>query len=321
MYDLVRNLVKRELEKIWDESRLILVAILHCLYEAEDPSLCVFVADLLDHTLNLAYTSLSPLDCLSVGYFLSVVSTTVSGEFRVDLNGCSIGDQGCRFLVRGLCKCLNTLFKITSPLNVELVNNDIHEEGISHIAQLLKNTSVVCKLNLFINPIGEGGLRSLCEALSSNTTIQHLDLGGCSLTLSEENGLPLCQLLSTNTSLTYLQLSGNTVTDCRHIAAGLSNNKTLRELKLSSCDVTDKSVEDLSAGLNNYIEHLDFSVNNSITENGLRILARRLTTLSGMRLLVIPKHQKFSINTVFSEVNKERRRNGLPEIEVDGECD
>ena len=72
---------------------------------------------------------------------------------------------------------------------MDLVNNDIHEEGISHIAQLLKNTSVVCKLNLYSNPIGEGGLRSLCEALSNNTTIQNLDLRECSLTLSEENGL------------------------------------------------------------------------------------------------------------------------------------
>ena len=102
VYDLVRKVVKKELTKP------LLVSILHCLYEAEDSSLCVFVADLLDHTLNLARTTLSPLDCLSVGYFLSVVSTTVSGEFRVYLNYCSIGDQGCKFLVRGLCKCLNT---------------------------------------------------------------------------------------------------------------------------------------------------------------------------------------------------------------------
>ena len=148
VYDLVRNVVKKELKIELQKPKPLLVSILHCLYEAEDPSLCVFVADLLDHTLNLAFTTLSPLDCLSVGYFLSVVSTTVSGEFTVYLNNCSINDQGCKFLVRGLCKCLNTHSKITSPLNVDLENNDIHEDGISHLAQLLKNTSVVWKLRL-----------------------------------------------------------------------------------------------------------------------------------------------------------------------------
>ena len=253
VYDLVRKVVL---------TKPLLVSILHCLYEAEDPSLCAFVADLLDHYISLANTTLSPLDCLSIGYFLSVVSTTVSGEFLVYLHNCSVGDQGCKFLVQGLCKCLNTHSKITSPLLVGLVNNDIHEEGIS---QLLKNTSVVCKLNLGFNPIGENGLESLT-------------------------------------------------------AVGLSN-KTLRGLYLSKCGLTDKSVEDLSAGLNNYIEELHIHGNNSITENGLNILARHLTTLSRMGQLVIPKHLKSSINTVFSEVNKERKRNRLPKIKVYGECD
>ena len=261
VYDLVRNVVRKV--DILSTLSSLPVSLLHCLYEAEDPSLCVFVADLLGHTLSLKDTTLSPLDCLSVGYFLSVVSTTVSAEFTVGLVRCSIGDQGCRFLVRGLCKCLNTHSKITSPLCVLLWNNGIHEEGMSHI---LENTSVVYKLVVGHNSIGEDGLKSL-------------------------------------------------------IATGLSNKK-LRKLYLYKCDLTDKSMEDLSAGLNNYVERLNIVGNDSITENGLKILARRLTTLSGIRYMGIPKHLKSSINSVFSEVNEERRRNGLPEIEVaTGECE
>ena len=321
VYDLVRKVVKKE------NSMPLLVSLFHCLYEAEDNSLCVFVAELFrdflsrDHTLSLSYTTLSPLDCLSLGYFLSVVGTTVSGGFRVKLGVCSIGDQGCKFLVRGLCKCINPNSKVTSQLYVNLGDNDIHEEGMYHIAQLLKTTSVVCKLTLSYNPIGEAGLKSLCEALSTNTTLKHLDLGECSLTTNEKNGHLLCQLLSTNTSLGYLRLSGNTITDCCHIAAGLSNNKTLQILVLHCCGLTDKSVNDLSSGLNNYIRELYIGGNGLITESGLRTFARHLTTLSGLRRLWIPNHLKSTINTVFSEVNEERRRNGLPEIEVTGECD
>ena len=329
VYDLVRKVVKKEISKDLLVTKPLLVSLFHCLYEAEDNSLCRFVAELFrdflsrDHTLNLTHTTLSPLDCLSLGYFLSVVSTTVSGQFRVRLWSCSIGDQGCKFLVRGLCKCINANSKFTSQLDVDLGINDIHEEGIYHIAQLLKDTSVVCKLDLSYNPIGEGGLKSLCEALSTNTRLKYLDLGDCSLAISGENGHLLWQLLSTNTSLSHLILSGNImITDCRHIAAGLSNNKTLQILALSYCGLTDKSVNDLSSGLNNYIRELNICDNDSITESGLITFARHLTTLSGLRRLRIPRHLESTINTVFSEVNEERRRNGLPKIEVKyGECD
>ena len=321
VYDLVRKVVKKKY------SEPLLVSLFHCLYEAEDNSLCVFVAELFrdflshNYSLYLHNTTLSPLDCLSLGYFLSVVSTTVSGGFRVNLWGCSIDDQGCKFLIRGLCKCINPNSKVTSQLDVDLVNNDIHEEGIYHIAQLLKNTSVVCKLSLFDNPIGEGGLKSLCEALSTSTTLEYLHLGNCSLTISEENGHLLCQLLSTNTSLSCLRLSGNMITDCHHIAAGLSNNKTLQTMVLFESGLTDKSVIDLSSGLNNYIRELHLHANYLSTESGLRTFARHLTTLSGFRCLWIPGHLRSTINTVFSEVNEERRRNRLPKIEVKGECD
>ena len=232
------------------------------------------------------------------------------------LAGCSIGDQGCKFLARGLSKCLNAQSKITSQLYLNLFSNDIHEEGIHHIAQLLQNTSVVSKLVLDGNPIGDGGLKSLCEALSNNTTLEELDLAYCSI----NSGPLLGQLLSENTSLHYLSLQGNKIADCRSIAAGLSKNRTLRELSLCDCGLTDKCLEDLSTGLNNYIQHLNLNIayrNDLITEDGLKVLVRRLTTLSGMRQLTIPSHLvSSSITPVLNEVNEERRRNGLPEIRL-----
>ena len=174
---------KKQVNKLWSESNPPLVSLLHCLYEAEDPTLCLLVANLLDHHLNLTKTTLTPSDCLSVGYFLSVVSVTVRGEFRVTLSACFIATQECKFLVQGLCKCLDMHSKITSSLDLDLQANCIKEEGICHITQLLKKTAVVRKLDLSYNSIGEGGLKSLCEALSTNTTLEKLDLCKC-LTVS-----------------------------------------------------------------------------------------------------------------------------------------
>ena len=312
VYDLVRDIVKKS-----KHSKTLLVTLLHCLYEAEDPSLCEFVSDLLGHSLNLEYKTLKPLDCLAVGYFSSVVTTTytVSG-CTVYLEGCSIGDHECKFLVRGLCKCLNAQSKITSPLDLNLFNNDIHEEGIHHIAQLLQTTSVVKMLALTHNPIGDGGLKRLCEVLSTNTTLEVLSLAYCSI----NSGPLLGQLLSENASLHHLDLAGKEITDWRSIAAGLSKNRNLKELVLYDCDLTDKCVEDLSTGLNNFIHYLNIGGNDLITKSGLNILVRRLTTLSGMRQLTAPSHLVSSITPVLNEVNEERKRNGLPEIELRGGC-
>ena len=315
VYDLVRKLVKQELSNY--NSRTLLVSLLHCLYEAEDPSLCKFVADLLGHSLDLTNTTLTPLDCLAVGYFLSVVTTTCTvRRCTVYLGRCFICDQGYEFLIRGLCKCVNAQSKITSQLDLYLSLNDIHEEEIYNIAQLLRNTSVVRELVLAGNPIGDGGLKGLYEALSTNTTLEELDLAYCSI----NSGPLLGQLLSENTSLHHLDLQGNKITNYRSIAAGLSKNSTLRELLLCCCGLTDKCVRDLSTGLNNYIQVLNIAYNDSITENGLNILVRRLTTLSGMRQLTISSHLVSSITPVLNEINEERRRNGLPEIMLEGGC-
>ena len=166
------------------------------------------------------------------------------------------------------------------------------------------------------NPIGDGGLKRLCEALSTNTTLEELNLGYCLI----NSGPLLGQLLSENTSLQHLNLEGNKITDCRSIAAGLLKNRTLRGLWMCRCGLTDKCLEDLSTGLNNYIQVLNIARNDSITEDGLNVLARRLATLSGMRQLIISSHLVSSITPVLNEVNEERRRNGLPEIKLEGEC-
>ena len=304
VFDLVRKVVKTEKEKKYNthEPKILLLSLINCLYEAEDSRLCVFVANLLNNNLYLNSTTMNPIDCLSVGYFASVCSNTSNG-FILRLHSCSIGDQGCKFLARGLSKCPDS-------------NNDIPTAGI-HIAEIIENTSSISKLDLSYNAIGNNGLCTLCEALSTNTSLKSLNLCRCSLTISDDNGAALYKFLNTNNSLEYLDLSRNTVTSCRHIAAGLAVNKTLRILRLVSCELTDQSIEELSTGLINKIKRLEIWRNASITEDGMKTLARHLTThCSELTRLYVPAHLRFCIETVFRDANKERKRNGLPEIVV-----
>ena len=311
--DLVTNLIKRQ-------SRPLLISLLHCLYEAEDPSLRQFVTEQLNGLLNLSNTTLSPLDCLSIGYF---IYATTSGTFRAYLASCSISDQGAKFLALGACKYLNTPSTVTTRLDMDLSHNDIHEEGVHHIAELLSNTNVVNKLDLSGNHVGAEGLKSLCGALVTNTSLTELNLTDSSIVVSEDNGPVLTEMLKRNNTLKVLNLCRNSVTEsaCRYIATGLKDNTSLRELNLTNCELNNHGVEFLSTGLNDYIEVLYLYGNEGITISGLKTLASHLITPARLRLLGIPHHLAIgsSINSVFGPVNEVRMRNGLPKIDVDGE--
>ena len=78
------------------KSQPLLLSLLHCLFEAQDGTLCQLVAKELKGELRgLQNISLSPADCLSVGYFL-----THCRQFKVYLEGCSMGADGCKALFR-----------------------------------------------------------------------------------------------------------------------------------------------------------------------------------------------------------------------------
>ena len=307
--DLVTNIIK-------GQSKPLLVSLLHCLYEAEDPSLRQFVAEQLNGLLDLNNTTLSPLDCLSIGHF---IYATTSGTFSVSLVSCSIGDQGVKFLSLGVCKYLNTHSTVTTQLDMDLRGNDIHEEGVHHIAELL--TNVVNKLDLSGNRVGAEGLKSLCGALVTNTSLTELVLYDCSIVFSEDNGPVLTEMLRRNNTLKVLSLSRNHVTAsaCQYIATGLKDNTSIRELNLTACGITDRGVDSLSTGLNDYIEEFYLGGNKGITVSGLKTLASHLITPAQLRLLLIPRHLQYFINSVFGPVNEVRRRNRLPRIDVRGE--
>lgn len=94
--DFVIQVVERcavETPKSDDKAQLL--SLLHCLYEAQDSSLCQLVADHLKSRLNLEDTSLNSADCLSIGFFLKETK-----RFNVNLRQCSISDEECRFLFK-----------------------------------------------------------------------------------------------------------------------------------------------------------------------------------------------------------------------------
>ena len=235
-----------------------LVPLLNCLFEAQDWSLCQFVAEQLNGNLSLLGTTLTPLACLSVGYFLSCVCVTSKGEFRVNLSHCSIDDHKCGFLMRCLCRCPAPNSTATGWLHMDLDENEISERGAQHIADVLQNTSIVHTLHL--GPvIVEYGLKCILESLLTNSSLVSLYLSVSALimlddsfVITQESGPVLCQMLKRNSTLTHLSLTGNYgVSDIGafFIAEGLKLNTSLRELWLSECRFSAEGAKFISEAL------------------------------------------------------------------------
>ena len=264
MLDLVGRIIA-------NKSKPLVVSLLHCLYEAQDPYLCQFVAEQLGGSLNLSGTSLTPVDCLAIGYFLSSVTLTTSNNevFTVDLNSCSLEDAGTKSLMRSISRHIDPHSTVNTHLDMELSRNGIHEEGASHIAEVLNNTSIGSGLWLFGNPIGDRGLQTIFNSLNQNNTLKVLRVSFCCMT---DAGVPsLAEAMNINTTLALeeLSISGNPIGDkgLQTVFNSLKQNNTLKVLNVFHCGMTDAGVPSMAEAMNinTTLERLYINGNDAIT--------------------------------------------------------
>ena len=87
------------------KNNILILSLLHCLYEAQDDTLSEFVSCELQREVNLSENTLSPVNCLSIGYFLRSVCTTNTGQFKLKLGMDRIDEYSATLLVREISKC------------------------------------------------------------------------------------------------------------------------------------------------------------------------------------------------------------------------
>ena len=294
-------------------SKHLLVSLLRCLYEVQDPSLCLYVAERLEYKLDLSETSLSPLDCLSISFFLSTVS---SKAISVDLIGCYIGNLGTKYLAKYLSSDVDRVSKVT----INLSANEIPKEGGSHIARMLYSIE---HLYLTHNPIGDTGASLIFDAMQGAATLKTVIMRKCGITSSGAKDLSraLCQ----NKSLEKLDICSNNLGDegITHVAEALEQNRQLKELWISRCGMTDKGAASLASALrvNNTLKMIYMGVDKgTLTNDGLSTIAQSVSISSEFVKLVISctSYSTF-LDYLRKEMNLFRKRNGLPPIEIKGE--
>ena len=228
--------------------------LLRCLLEAQNPSLCHFLANCLGDCLNLA-NSLTPLDYLSIGYFISMSNN--DKVKTVQLSHCRIGNCGVKHLTKYLCDNSSpySLAQGTNPKQLagwkfNMCQNDIDDNGAAYIAKVLQSSHVVNLLDLSENEISGNGLQSICQALVTNTSLVELDLSMCKLVISKKNGPVICEMLQKTKTLRKLDLSCNrdiSDTGLVYIAAGLQNNGSLSYLRMDH--ITEKGGKALATAI------------------------------------------------------------------------
>ena len=277
----IRDIVARIVQK---KEKPLLVNLLHGLYEAQDPSLCQFVASHLEGELDLCENTLSPMDCLVVGYFLSCVCLTTSTEFIAKLVKCSLDEYRVSFLVKELSS------SSLKPLLTLDLSKDNLSNGVVHITEILRHSN--CFKTLYISEcrLDDQGMKSLAGVLEISSSLRTLKVSNCGI---DDQGMKsLASALEMNGSLEELDLSENiTVTDIGLTALGesLKRNRGLKTLNISFCGIDDQGVKSLASALemNSSLAVLDLSWNSAVTGIGLMSLGESLRKNRGLKTLML----------------------------------
>ena len=246
----IRDIVARIVQK---NEKPLLVNLLHGLYEAQDLSLCEFVTSHLNGQLDLCENTLSPMDCLVVGYFLSCVCLTTSTEFIAKLGNCSLNEYRVSFLVKELSS------RSLKPLLTLDLSKDNLSDGVVHI---LRHSNCFKTLNISYCGRDDQGMKSLASALEMNGSLEELNL-------------------TRNHAVTGIRLMA--------LGESLKRNRGLKTLNISDCDIDDQGMKSLASALemNGSLQMLDLSWNRAVTGIGLMALGESLKRNKGLKTLDI----------------------------------
>ncbi len=298
-------------------SRRTYKAILDCLYEAQDPSLCQYVAGLMNNELNVDYT-VSPLHCMVLGYFLCCIAPTDRhGKFHIRFHNCSLDEYKFAYLNSELKKC--SCGQLSLSLHGE---GEEWNKNAFAIVRMLENSSSHCICELKVS-VGEGNSRNELDEflLAQNCRIPQVSLdvtlpdwrpyyddddlikvmrecdttGVKTLKLwgTELLSGTLSGVLAVHRAMDTLELSGGLMGrhDARALFTAIATNTILKSLKLSDCKMLSESITALVNSLagNSGLKELSLS-GCYLSPHDLRALADSLLTNNSLEVLVLSRN-------------------------------
>ncbi|XP_012625017.1 ribonuclease inhibitor isoform X2 [Microcebus murinus] len=160
---------------------------------------------------------------------------------ELSLRSNELGDAGVHLVLQGLQSPTCKIQKLS------LQNCCLTEAGCGVLPAVLRSVPTLRELHLSDNPLGDGGLRLLCEGLlDPRCYLERLQLEYCNLTAASCE--PLASVLRAKPDFKELMLSNNDIGEAgvRVVCQGLKDSACqLESLKLESCGVTAANCRDL----------------------------------------------------------------------------
>ena len=284
----VRNIITDRNEK---SSKRSLLNYVRCFYEAQihDQSLYSNFFPRLNGILSMSRVTLSPLDCMSVGYFLALVCRN-SRKLRVYLSYCGINDHSFGLM-------MGELSKHAEPCPAGALHG-------------------VTELNISTSTIGDKGIALISTALQTNTTMTKLDISRCNM--SDDGAESLARVLTVNQTLQVLDVRYNDIRDTgiAHIATALRTKNTLKKLAIGGETATDEGALSLAAALtvNSSMEYLNLYWSSTHPDRTLKNIGECVSksTLRKLQLeLIMPASGE-------APATEERAKEWLQCVEVGG---
>ena len=277
----VRVALSHTLHESSDRRRLLL-ALLNCIYEAQNPSICKLVNPPLHPALNdffqdvgvtrdlyaqfemsvcvisFSHLGLDGLDCLAIGNFILNKCLVSKKELHVDLGDCCIGDTEVQTLIKNIG---NLVPSNKANVHIYLLYNTVSHGAITAISDTLIHTSALQGIDLSgcLHPATtniKSALKYLIEGVSRSTSLVRLGIGYCSLGPAHAYHLAL---LAAVCNTRDLDLSGNNIRSAiTFIAEAIKHNRIIEQLCLDGCYICDRELMLLGGVLqqNQELRHL-----------------------------------------------------------------
>ena len=254
---------------ICTQQQLDILPLLHCFYEAQDPTLCKLIKSHLTHSKISFNFELIPVDYLAIGYFVtSLLSVPSSDAPNLHIRIDNTDDHKLKLLLVELSKYSVTASALPRRLELELYNTG--SEGLKLMASHLKQSNVITELTMEYHDSAPSDLVHLAQALYTNTRLSKCKLIGKGNRLThrytkEGYCLAFSEMFQVNKSLTNFCFKGILLDlEACLIFKGLQCNATLTHLDLSYCNIswtTKATAQELTTMLqvNKILKHLDLS--------------------------------------------------------------
>ena len=272
-----------------------LLPLLHCFFEAQQPSLCQLVHPSFIYSNDSECCGeingdILPVNYLAIGYFITSVLSTFNA-LTVHLSIDDIDDHCLKLLLSQLSKypVAGGVPHASETFRLSLYKPSMAAREAKLLASHLKQSSsainelTLCNHGNLINSISRrsstldseiiqsdnDALLHITEALQTNSSLTKLTICCTNLKRTVKIDFALTKMLQVNKSLTHLDLSYNkklSDSGAQCIFKGLQHNTALVSLNLSSTGITatdPDTVTSLAIMLqrNNSLKHIDLSRN------------------------------------------------------------